>query len=431
MVKNYNKKITKLINWSKILFPTVWLKYFPPSFIIRKPITKGVRSAIKKGYEVMVIAYHIDNYDEMKQQLGPHDFQQYITGLKHIFQETVQSVLNTESVLSLHDFFSGNFTLLLRVDYRSETTGNVETSIRQIADKVQASSKEKQKIITASINAGYAFIEKDNIFLQEAIMKAHQVAFLMAVKRQSFKYDEMASTIKKIIINKEIRVLAQPILDMETKEVRACEMLTRGPCGTSLESPLRLFSIAKQMKCLYDLEMIVLDKTLEQIKSTTWQQDIFINFTPLTIGNHRFVRELMKKMKKYKEINPKRITIEVTERDSIEGLQYFIPNLRALREKGFRIAVDDTGSGYASLHSINEIMPDIIKIDRSVIQNIDKSSVKESMLKGILLIAKEIGSVVVAEGIENEEEASVLSRYNVDLAQGYFYGRPVSLNRSI
>ena len=87
---------------------------------------------------------------------------------------------------------------------------------------------------------------------------------------------------------------------------------------------------------------------------------------------------------------------------------------------GFKIAVDDTGAGYASLNTISEIMPDIIKIDRSVIENIDKNSVKESMLKGLILVAKEAGSLVVAEGIENQEEASVLTRNNVDLAQGIF-----------
>jgi EAL domain-containing protein (putative c-di-GMP-specific phosphodiesterase class I) len=177
--------------------------------------------------------------------------------------------------------------------------------------------------------------------------------------------------------------------------------------------------------------MIVLEKTLEQIKITGWQYDIFINFTPLTIGNQRFVGDLKKLMSKYKGISPNKITIEVTERDSIEGLEYFITNLKILRMSGFRIAVDDTGAGYASLNSISEIMPDIIKIDRSVIQNIDKSSVKESMLKGLLLIAKEVGSVVVAEGIESAEEASVLSRNKVDLAQGYFYARPTNLSKNM
>ncbi len=133
---------------------------------------------------------------------------------------------------------------------------------------------------------------------------------------------------------------------------------------------------------------------------------------------------------KNKNISPSRITLEVTEQDSIEGMGNFIYNIRVLRTLGFRVAVDDTGAGYASLHSISEIMPDIIKIDCSVIQGIDSNGIKESMLKGLLL-AKEAGSLVVAEGIENEGEASVLSRNKVDLAQGYFYARPDTLIRSL
>ncbi|WP_066091447.1 EAL domain-containing protein [Neobacillus novalis] len=121
----------------------------------------------------------------------------------------------------------------------------------------------------------------------------------------------------------------------------------------------------------------------------------------------------------------------MTENDSIDGLKNFIYNLKMLRLMGFRIAMDDTGAGYSSLSIISEIMPDIIKIDRSVIQNIVKNSIKESMLKGLLLIAREAGSLVVAEGIENEDEASVLTRNNVDLAQGYFYARPSVLINSI
>ncbi|WP_420490887.1 EAL domain-containing protein [Neobacillus drentensis] len=98
-----------------------------------------------------------------------------------------------------------------------------------------------------------------------------------------------------------------------------------------------------------------------------------------------------------------------------------------MRLMGFSIAMEDTGAGYSSLSIISEIMPDIIKIDRSVIQNIDKNSVKESMLQGLMLIAREAGSLVVAEGIENKEEASELKRNNVELAQGSFYARPAAL----
>ena len=76
-----------------------------------------------------------------------------------------------------------------------------------------------------------------------------------------------------------------------------------------------------------------------------------------------------------------------------------------------------------------EIRPEIIKIDRSVIQDIDSNRIKESMLKGLLLIAKESGSFVVAEGIESKGEAMVLSRNNVDFAQGFFYAKPASVDR--
>lgn len=120
---------------------------------------------------------------------------------------------------------------------------------------------------------------------------------------------------------------------------------------------------------------------------------------------------------------------EVTERDSIEGLNFFHDNINQLRKRGFRIAVDDTGAGYSSLHTISEILPDIIKIDRSVIKDIDTSKVKESMLKGLILIARETGSLIVAEGIEKKEEADVLKRNQVDLAQGYFYAKPGNMEK--
>lgn len=151
-----------------------------------------------------------------------------------------------------------------------------------------------------------------------------------------------------------------------------------------LESPLQLFTIARQTGSLYDLELIVLEKTLEQITKTGCTQDIFINFTPITIGNERFVRDVKKMLTGYKNIPPEQITLEITERDPIEGIENFIYNIKVLRTLGFRVAVDDTGAGYASLNSISEIMPDIIKIDRSVIKGIDTNRVKESMLKGLL-----------------------------------------------
>ncbi|MFT8322572.1 MAG: EAL domain-containing protein [Bacillus sp. (in: firmicutes)] len=431
MENYYFKKVNGLLKWGKVFFPTASLKYYPPKFVLRDPIKQGIHKAIRNGYEVAVIVYNVENIHEIHQQLEPDSYQQYIKEAKAVFKKVIKKSEHADNIIFLHDYYQDGVTLFLRIDHNSEYVSEIEAIIKLVLHSVQADMMNLHPGVQLIFNTGYMFMEKKYISIHESIYKAHQQALTMAMKRKESEFNELVYAVSKIVENKDIRLLAQPIMDVETNEVRACEMLTRGPTGTSLESPLNLFSVARQTRFLYDLEMIVLEKTLEQITLAIWQQDIFINFTPLTIGNPRFVQDLKRLMSKYKDIAPNKIIIEVTERDAIEGLEYFISNLKLLRTLGFRIAVDDTGAGYASLNSISEIMPDIIKIDRSVIQNIDKNSVKESMLKGLLLIAKEVGSIVVAEGIESAEEASVLSRNKVDLAQGYFYARPASLSNGL
>lgn len=431
MYNDYVNKYTQILNWGKLIFPTKLLKYYPPKFVLRDSIYQGIKSALKNGNEVAVIVYHIQNLQELAQQFETNIHMKYLNTLKHVFQTTIHKEVAKGNVIALHDYYRDGITLFLRVNHKMDGASSIEKIISSIKDQVLKTLSTEFTEVKPILDTGYMFINKKSEALHGAIDFAHQQAVMMAQKRLDSEFNEMVYALSKIVATKDIRLLAQPIMDVETNQIRACEMLTRGPRGTILESPLQLFSIARQTRFLYDLEMIVLEKTLEQIKLTTWQYDIFINFTPLTIGNPRFVKDLKKLMSKYKGISPNKITIEVTERDSIEGLEYFISNLKILRMNGFRIAVDDTGAGYASLNSISEIMPDIIKIDRSVIQNIDKNSVKESMLKGLLLIAKEVGSIVVAEGIESAEEASVLSRNKVDLAQGYFYAKPTSLSNNL
>jgi EAL domain-containing protein (putative c-di-GMP-specific phosphodiesterase class I) len=303
--------------------------------------------------------------------------------------------------------------------------------MNNVSTIVERDLKKKFATVLPQFMNGYMFVELVHPSVEEAVSRACQQAKDMAEKRVEAKFNEMNYIMRKIVNQKNIRLLAQPIIDVETNQIRAWEMLSRGPKGTVLENPLPLFSVAKQTGTLYDLEMVVLEKTFQQMIETRCKQDIFVNCTPITLGNIRFIGDLKLLLKKYHLLSPKQIFIEITEQDSIEGLPNLQYNLKILRLMGFRVAIDDAGAGYANLNTINEILPDIIKIDRSVIEDIDKNSVKESMLKGLLLVAKEAGSQVVAEGIERKEEASVITRNKVHLAQGYFYARPSVLVDSV
>lgn len=431
MVHKSRQKLRNFFNWGKIVFPLSSIRYYPPQFILRDPIIQGVKRAFRKGSEVAVAVFTIKNLREISDQLGQAGYFAYISSIKREFCHTIQGELKEEEVILLHDHYSDGLTLFIEVGHERYCISEIEGIMKKILRESERNLLLSHPAVNPQIETGYMFIEKKHYSIEEAVLKAHQQALAMAEKRVQSDFNEMLYSMSKIVAKKEIRLLAQPILDVATKEVKAWEMLTRGPEGTPLENPLQLFSVARQTGMLYDLEMIVMEKILEQIEMTGCQQDIFINFTPITLGNQLFVRDIKKLLARHKGISPRQMTIEVTERDSIEGMEYFIYNIKVLRTLGFRIAIDDTGAGYASLNSITEIMPDIIKIDRSVIQNIDKNTVKESMLKGLLLVAKETGSLVVAEGIESEEEAIVLFRNKVDLAQGYFYARPDLLQKGL
>ncbi|WP_442595956.1 EAL domain-containing protein [Neobacillus sp. D3-1R] len=430
MVRLYVEKFKRLLKWAKIFLPQTSMRYFPPQFILRDPIAQGIKHAFKDGFEVAVIVFNIKNLHDIHEQLGPIHYKNFTQRLKNYFRVIVDQHFEKKEIIALHDFYSDGLSLYVRINQKRDCLAEIDTIMKKISFEVEKNINIEYPTVQTQFETGYMFVEKKHYSVQEAICKAHQQAVAMAEKKVQSEFNEMFFNISKIVSQKDIKLLAQPIIDLETSEIKAWEMLTRGPSGTVLESPLQLFSVARQTGLLYELEMIVLEKTLEQIKASGSYHDFFINFTPLTLGNSRFVRDVKKLLTKFKSISPSQITIEITERDSIEEIKDFVYNIKILRTMGFRIAVDDTGSGYASLNTISEVMPDIIKIDRSVIQNIDKNSVKESMLKGLLLVAKETGSLVVAEGIENAEEALVLSRNKVDLAQGFFYARPKALQAS-
>ncbi len=431
MVRRYIEKAKNAMQWGKILLPLSSIRFYPPSFILRNPVVEGVTEAFRSGYEAAVIVFNLKNMGDLADQLGEGQLSQLMKSIKKYFRHAVEKVIDEEDIITLHDFFGDGLTLYMRVDNDRHCISEIDTIMKTITYHVESRLLKKYPSIEMIFESGYMFIEKKHYSTQDSIVMAHRQAIAMAEQRVKPEFNKMMMTIKKVILQKNIKLLAQPIIDVATQEIRAWEMLTRGPKGTVLESPLQLFSVARQTGQLYELELIVIEKAFEQIKAARCRQDIFINCTPLTLENIHFPRDLKKIMEKFSGISPKQITLEVTENDSIEGLKNFIYNIKMLRLMGFRIAVDDAGAGYSSLSTISEIMPDIIKIDRSVIQNIDQNSIKESMLKGLLLIAREAGSLVVAEGIEREEEASVMTRNNVDLAQGFFYARPTMLVRGM
>jgi EAL domain-containing protein (putative c-di-GMP-specific phosphodiesterase class I) len=119
-----------------------------------------------------------------------------------------------------------------------------------------------------------------------------------------------------------------------------------------------------------------------------------------------------------------RVVLEITERASLDGVSDARGKIGELRRMGFRIAIDDLGAGYSGLTSFASLEPELVKLDMSLVRDIDKSPTKEKLVRSLTELCKDLGMTVVAEGIETIQERDLLVELNCDLLQGYLLGRP-------
>jgi EAL domain-containing protein (putative c-di-GMP-specific phosphodiesterase class I) len=122
-----------------------------------------------------------------------------------------------------------------------------------------------------------------------------------------------------------------------------------------------------------------------------------------------------------------RAVLEITERASLDGIPNGIERVAALRGLGYRIALDDLGAGYAGLNSFLALTPEIVKLDMALVRGLDRDPVKRQIVGSMASLCRDLGMVVVAEGIETEAEREAATQAGCDLLQGYLFGRPARL----
>lgn len=212
-----------------------------------------------------------------------------------------------------------------------------------------------------------------------------------------------------------------PIIVTATEEVYGYEALARGR-HRGLRSPEVLLDVASEANLLWELSRLLRKRAVEGIANELGEDEyLFLNVDPHDFNDPEF-RELTPESLGVD--NPDRIVLEITERTAISDYPQFKEYLRAFRERGFRFAVDDAGSGYAGLGSIANLDPDYIKLDISLIANIDTNFLKQNLVETLVEFAENQGAKVVAEGVERREEFETVRELGVHLTQGFLFHRP-------
>jgi EAL domain-containing protein (putative c-di-GMP-specific phosphodiesterase class I)/GGDEF domain-containing protein len=227
--------------------------------------------------------------------------------------------------------------------------------------------------------------------------------------------------LKSTIRDGAVFIEYHPIIVTATEEVFGFEALARG-VRRELRSPEVLFEVAEEANMVWELSRLLRRRAIAGIIDDLLEdQYLFLNIDPHDFNDPTF-RNL--DPEELGIPDPSRIVLEITERTAIKDYPLFQEYLRAFRKRGFRFAVDDAGSGYAGLGSIANLEPDFIKLDISLIANIDTNFLKQNLVETMVNFADGQGAKVIAEGVERREEFETVKQLGVHYTQGFLFHRP-------
>jgi EAL domain-containing protein (putative c-di-GMP-specific phosphodiesterase class I) len=237
-----------------------------------------------------------------------------------------------------------------------------------------------------------------------------------ADRAQRTAHDRIAG----LIAAERIETAVQPIVEILTGRVLGVEALARFP--GEFGPPDVVFAAAHAAGVGRELEQLAVRRALKILPLLGRDQYLSVNLDPAV------ALDLVGRNAHRDDIDFSRIVLEITEHSAVANYAELRSELAAARARGLRIAIDDAGAGYASLQHIVELTPDIIKIDRALVDGLARDTGRRTVAGAFLSLARGVNATVVAEGVEDHADLEAAALMGIEAAQGYLFARP-SLDR--
>jgi predicted signal transduction protein with EAL and GGDEF domain len=234
--------------------------------------------------------------------------------------------------------------------------------------------------------------------------------------------------LRRAIGNDEIDAFYMPQVDLKTGRICAFEALARWRHPTKgLLQPAQFIPLAEESGMIADIDKAVMRKALRQASDWAWKGTtipVAVNMSPEDFARPEMITFVARLLKEY-GVPGNLLEIEVTESAAMRDPDRAARVMSELKRSGVRFAIDDFGTGYSNLGQLLKLPVDVFKIDRSFVKSIEGNGEAHHLVRTIVGLADQMGLSTVAEGIETEEQAELLTRLGVHIGQGYFYGQPV------
>lgn len=253
--------------------------------------------------------------------------------------------------------------------------------------------------------------------------------FLLESDAQTCHRLRIRNQIKTALEEEQFELFFQPKIDLETGSIRGAEALIRWrESDGHYKSPVEFIPIAEESGQIIPISQWVINRCCQHIQS--WQDDLEDDFVlALNISAKHFQKGMLQEdmamaLQKY-QVDPSKLELEVTETAIMDDIDLAIETLRELKRLGIRTAIDDFGTGHSSLNYLRRLPIEVLKIDKSFIDDILTSKEDRTLVKGIIDMVHALGIEVVAEGVENHHIAEQLHTMSCDLVQGFHYCKPI------
>ena len=318
---------------------------------------------------------------------------------------------------------------------------NIYTIISKIINKIE-NIKINNVTYNLTVNMGIYKIKDSDNNISEVIDKAiiaHSASKGNVYERYYIYDEELEKVVEEeerieakmynALMAKEFKVYFQPKIFTDNEKMYGAEALARWEHNGKIIPPEKFIPLFEKNKFILKLDTYIFEEVCKNMR--LWKEElglepiISINVSRDHFMDEHFLEKYYMIVAKY-GINPNKIDLEITESAAFEEGIDIIEIMNRIKKLGFLVSIDDFGTGYSSLSMIQDMPIDIIKIDKSFVDRIGQK--KKNMIDYIIKIAKELGLMTIAEGVETKEQRDYLLKKDCDVIQGYYYSKPLPLH---
>ncbi|WP_024609921.1 bifunctional diguanylate cyclase/phosphodiesterase [Pseudoalteromonas sp. TB64] len=277
-------------------------------------------------------------------------------------------------------------------------------------------------------------IKYADVAMYEGKKSRNEISVFDERMHESLKREEvLRSSIKECVEKGDFHLCYQPIVDITKNEITTFEVLLRWQFNDEFIPPSEFIDIAERYGKINLLGEFVLEQaiaSLSKLNAVNSNIGLSINVSVLQLENHNFLELLVGLLNTY-AVQPNNVHLEITETVMIKNLPYLSKVITEIKNTGVRISIDDFGTGFSSISVLKELSVDYIKIDKSYIDNICECSKDKSIVSAVTKMSHMIGCQVIAEGVENTAQLTVLESLHIDKYQGFLFSKPVKFDQAL